>query len=45
MSSASASVVADDANDALDIRVTGVTGATIRWVASIDISQVSAGVV
>lgn len=43
--SASASVVADDTNEALEIRVTGVAGKTIRWVASIDLSQVSAGAV
>ena len=45
MASAAASVVADDSNDALDIRVTGIAGETIRWVASVDVAQVSAGVV
>jgi len=43
MNSASASVVADDTNEALEIRVTGLTGKNIRWVAVVDISQVSYG--
>jgi len=43
LSTASASVVADDTNDALEIRVTGVAGKDIRWVAVVDISQVSYG--
>jgi len=44
MNSASASVVADDTNEALEIRVTGLTSKNIRWVAVVDISQVSYGV-
>ena len=43
LSSAAASVVADTSNDALEIRVTGVAGMNIRWVAVVDISQVSFG--
>jgi len=43
ISSATASVVADDANEALEIRVTGVASKNIRWVAVADISQVSWG--
>ena len=43
MQGISASVVADDTNDALEIRVTGATGKDIRWVAVVDISQVSFG--
>lgn len=43
LSTASASVVANDTNDTLEIRVTGVTGKTIRWVATVDLSQVSFG--
>jgi hypothetical protein len=43
ISSATASVVADDTNEALEIRVTGVAGKNIRWVAVVDISQVSWG--
>ena len=43
LSSASVSVVANDTNEALEIRVTGVSGKTIRWVAITDISQVSFG--
>ena len=43
LSAASASVVADDTNEALEIRVTGVAGKNIRWVAVVDISQVSWG--
>jgi hypothetical protein len=43
LSTASASVVADDTNEALEIRVTGVASKTIRWVATIDLTQVSAG--
>ena len=43
LSTASASVVADDTNDALEIRVTGVAGKDMRWVAVVDISQVSYG--
>ena len=43
LSAAVATVVADDDNDALEIRVTGVSGTNIRWVAVVDISQVSYG--
>ncbi len=43
MSSTSAGVVADDTNEALEIRVTGLTSKLIRWVAVVDISQVSYG--
>jgi hypothetical protein len=43
MNSASSSVIADDTNEALEIRVTGLSGKNIRWVAVIDISQVSYG--
>jgi len=43
ISSATASVVADDTNEALEIRVTGVASKNIRWVAVVDISQVSWG--
>lgn len=44
MSSTSANVVANDSTNSLDIRVTGLTGKNIRWVAVIDISQVCYGV-
>lgn len=37
---ASASVSADDVNEALNINVTGIIGKTIRWVAIIDVAQV-----
>jgi hypothetical protein len=43
LSTATAIVVADDTNDALEIRVTGVAAKNIRWVAVVDISQVSYG--
>lgn len=43
LSTASASVVADDTDEALEIRVTGVASKNIRWVAVVDISQVSYG--
>ena len=43
MNSASSSIVADDANEALEIRVTGLASKNIRWVAVVDISQVSYG--
>ena len=43
LSTAAATVVADDTNEALEIRVTGVAGKSIRWVAVTDISQVSYG--
>lgn len=41
LSTASASVVADNTNQALEIRVTGVADKDIRWVAVVDISQVT----
>lgn len=41
MSTASASVVADDTNEALEIRVTGLTNKVIRWVAVVELTQVS----
>ncbi len=44
LSTASASVVADDTSEALEIRVTGVAAKNIRWVAVVDISQVSYGI-
>ena len=43
LSSASVSVGANDTKEALEIIVTGVTGKTIRWVAVVDINQVSFG--
>jgi len=43
MSTASADVVANDTTNSLDIRVTGLSGKNIRWVAVVDISQVSYG--
>jgi hypothetical protein len=43
MSNSAVSVTADDTNEALQINVTGLTGKNIRWVATIDISQVSYG--
>lgn len=43
MSSTSANVVANDTTNSLDIRVTGLSGKNIRWVAVIDISQVCYG--
>jgi hypothetical protein len=43
MNDASSSVVADDTNESLEIRVTGLTSKNIRWVAVVDISQVSYG--
>ena len=43
MSSTVANVVANDTTESLDILVTGLTGKNIRWVAVIDISQVSYG--
>lgn len=45
MNNTIANVVADDTNEALEIRVTGLSGKNIRWVAVVDISQVSYGVV
>jgi hypothetical protein len=39
LSTASASVVADDTNEALEIRVTGVSGKEIRWVAVVELTQ------
>jgi hypothetical protein len=44
MSGTSASIVADDTNEALEIRVTGLVSKNIRWVAVVDISQVSYGI-
>ena len=44
MDNTSANVIANDTNDTLEIRVTGLTGKNIRWVAVVDISQVSFGV-
>jgi hypothetical protein len=38
-----ADVVADDTNEALEIRITGVAAKNIRWVGVIDFSQVSYG--
>lgn len=43
MSGASADVVANNTTNSLDIRVTGLSGKNIRWVAVIDISQVCYG--
>jgi len=43
MSNCVVSVTADDTNEALQINVTGLTGKNIRWVATVDISQVSYG--
>jgi hypothetical protein len=43
MSTATVSAVADDTNEALEIRVTGIAGKPIRWVAVVDITQVSFG--
>jgi|688.fasta_scaffold02159_36 hypothetical protein len=43
LSSANITVVANDTTETLDINVTGISGKTIRWVAVIDISQVSTG--
>lgn len=45
LSTASATVVANDTDDTLEIRVTGVSGKSIRWVAVVDISQVSFGII
>jgi hypothetical protein len=39
MSSASANVIANDTDDSLDIRVTGLTGKDIRWTASVELTQ------
>lgn len=43
LSTADASVVADDTNEALEIRVTGVAATNIRWTAVADIVQTSFG--
>jgi hypothetical protein len=43
MAAVTASVVADNSNKALEIRVTGLAAKTIRWVATVDLTQVSAG--
>jgi hypothetical protein len=39
MSSTVASVVADDTNEALELRVTGLNSKNIRWVAAVNITQ------
>jgi|694.fasta_scaffold00435_56 hypothetical protein len=39
MSSTIASVVADDTNEALELRVTGLNSKNIRWVAAVNITQ------
>jgi hypothetical protein len=39
MSSTIASVVADDTNEALELRVTGLSSTNIRWVAAVNITQ------
>ena len=41
MNSVDASVVADDTNEALEIRVTGLASKNIRWVAVVEIAQVT----
>jgi hypothetical protein len=43
MTSALSSIVADTTNGGLSIRVTGLTGKNIRWVAIVDYCQVSYG--
>ena len=43
MNSLVVSVTADDTNEALQINVTGLASTNIRWVAVVDISQVSYG--
>ena len=43
MSGTSVAVTADDTNEALNINVTGLASKNIRWVAVVDISQVSWG--
>jgi hypothetical protein len=43
MSTATANIIADDTNEALQIRVTGIASKNIRWVASVNISQSSYG--
>jgi hypothetical protein len=43
MSNTSVAVTADDTNEALNIDVTGLASKNIRWVAVVDISQVSWG--
>jgi hypothetical protein len=43
MSNCVVSVIEDNTNEALQINVTGLTGKNIRWVATVDISQVSYG--
>jgi hypothetical protein len=43
MSTATATVVADDTNEALEIRVTGIAAKNIRWTATVDITQCSYG--
>lgn len=44
MNNCTATVTADDTNEALEIKVTGLSGKSIRWVAVVDLSQVSYGV-
>lgn len=44
LATSAVSVVADDVNEALEIRVSGVAGKNIRWVGVVDFSQVSCGV-
>jgi hypothetical protein len=43
MSGCAATATADDTNKALQINVTGLASKNIRWVAVVDISQVSYG--
>ena len=43
MNSLVVSATADDTNEALQINVTGLASTNIRWVAVVDISQVSYG--
>lgn len=43
LGTSSVQVVADDTNEALEIRVTGVDGKTVRWTATIELSQTSFG--
>jgi hypothetical protein len=43
MSGTSVAVTADDTNEALKIAVTGLASKNIRWVAVVDVAQVSWG--
>jgi len=43
MSGTSAAVTADDTNESLKIAVTGLASKNIRWVAVVDVAQVSWG--